>query len=224
VFSYYGSKSRIAAKYPVPLHQIIIEPFAGSARYALLHQEQHNVILVEKNPIIHRLWQWLQTVDPQAIRDLPTLAPQDPIPHNYGHDARVLMGFVYNRGSHSPKNFAGNMGPVADGWGGKKLLLDRLPLIRNWTVILGDYTAAPDVEATWYVDPPYIGQTLYPVGRDLDYDALARWCYRRKGQLIVCENDTATWLPFSPLLEQTNTQSKGSSLRREGLFYREKTR
>lgn len=35
MFSYYGSKSKIVNYYPPPKENIIIEPFAGSARYSL---------------------------------------------------------------------------------------------------------------------------------------------------------------------------------------------
>jgi hypothetical protein len=27
--------------------------------------------------------------------------------------------------------------------------------IKHWTLIEGSYEAAPDEEATWYIDPPY---------------------------------------------------------------------
>jgi hypothetical protein len=32
----------------------------------------------------------------------------------------------------------------------------------------------------------------------IDYSALADWCTSLPGQVIVCENDGATWLPFRP--------------------------
>ena len=47
-------------------------------------------------------------------------------------------------------------------------------------------------------DPPY--QTAGRAYRfhDLDYPALAEWCKSRTGQVIVCENAGAAWLPFEP--------------------------
>ena len=76
-------------------------------------------------------------------------------------------------------------------------------------VRLGDYRSAPDLEATWFVDPPYqptrgmkTGQGLgYAPGctsRELDYGELAEWCRSRRGQVIVCEQEGADWLPFRP--------------------------
>jgi len=46
-FGYYGGKFRAAPHYPAPLHKTIIEPFAGSAGYAMRHYERQ-VILIEK--------------------------------------------------------------------------------------------------------------------------------------------------------------------------------
>jgi hypothetical protein len=32
--------------------------------------------------------------------------------------------------------------------------------------------------------------------KDIDYKNLAEWCKNRNGQIIVCENSKADWLPF----------------------------
>jgi hypothetical protein len=39
---------------------------------------------------------------------------------------------------------------------------------------------------------------LYPYNR-LNYSELAAWCRSRPGQVIVCEEEGADWLPFRPL-------------------------
>src|SRR5690348_5384455 len=54
-FSFYGGKWRAAPKYPAPLYDTIIEPFAGSAGYAVRHYEKR-VLLCEKDPVIAALW------------------------------------------------------------------------------------------------------------------------------------------------------------------------
>ncbi len=41
MFSYYGSKSKIVKHYPPPEYDTIIEPFAGSARYALMYYNKN---------------------------------------------------------------------------------------------------------------------------------------------------------------------------------------
>lgn len=42
----------------------------------------------------------------------------------------------------------------------------------------------------------------------MDFDALATWCRSRTGQVIVCEQQGATWLPFTPLADALNSQGK----------------
>ena len=46
MFSYYGSKNKIAKLYPLPKYDLIIEPFAGAAWYSVLHRYK-NVLLNE---------------------------------------------------------------------------------------------------------------------------------------------------------------------------------
>ena len=72
--------------------------------------------------------------------------------------------------------------------------------IKHWQVIEGDYTTAPDIEATWHIDPPYNNKPgkYYPYQPDSFAD-LGQWCTTRKGLVMVCENDGAEWLPFKPL-------------------------
>jgi hypothetical protein len=52
--------------------------------------------------------------------------------------------------------------------------------------------------ATWFVDPPYeVAGRAYRF-HDIDYAHLGDWCRSRSGQVIVCENAGANWLPFRP--------------------------
>ena len=45
-WAYYGGKWRAAPRYPRPMHDTIIEPFAGAAGYSLRYPDR-NVVLVE---------------------------------------------------------------------------------------------------------------------------------------------------------------------------------
>ena len=84
----------------------------------------------------------------------------------------------------------------------------------NVTVIEGDYTDAPDIEATWFIDPPYQyrGGRKYPQGSDaIDYTRLAEWCQTRRGQVIVCEAEPADWLPFRHLASLKNMKNSLTS-------------
>lgn len=226
MFSYYGSKAKIAHWYPKPLYPIIVEPFAGAARYSLLYHLERNVILIEKNPRLVDIWHWLQQATEDEIRALPIpfkrgefIPKRTPIPDISPKAAKDFLGLMLNQGSHTPKNFIGRFqGCACVSW---NKVIERLPIIRNWDIRLGDYQDAPDLEATWFIDPPYSGQSLYKYGKDIDYGALAAWCRSRKGQVIVCEAAGATWLPFSPLRENTMSQRKHSKLRQEAIWTQE---
>ena len=93
----------------------------------------------------------------------------------------------------------------------KPAMAELVPFVKNWTIIEGDYTDAPDIEATWFIDPPYQGPpgTGYRHGSDsIDYQDLGRWCESRTGQVIVCEGGGADWLPFEPLVAGVGVAGK----------------
>ncbi|MEG4346741.1 hypothetical protein QUB70_26205 [Microcoleus sp. A003_D6] len=57
-------------------------------------------------------------------------------------------------------------------------------------IISGDYTLAPDIEATWFIDPPYkedAGKGYKYGSKLIDYKKLAEWAKNRKGEVIFCE-------------------------------------
>jgi hypothetical protein len=75
-----------------------------------------------------------------------------------------------------------------------------VPAIQHWTATNLNYTALPNIEATWFIDPPYSGSHGMKYRQaDIDYARLGEWCRSRKGQVIVCENVGANWLPFQPI-------------------------
>ena len=58
LFKWFGSKWLSSRLYPPPEHDIIFEPFAGSAGYSLRHNEK-KVVIWEANPNVNALWDWL---------------------------------------------------------------------------------------------------------------------------------------------------------------------
>jgi hypothetical protein len=220
---YYGSKARVSPRYPQPLYPTIVEPFAGAAGYSLRHF-QRNIVLVEKYNIVAGVWRYLITarrsevmripIDIDHIDDLPSWVPQE---------ARWLIGFHMNHASVSPrnklsagrkKNAARSDKPTCQGWTLpiRQRVADQLQYIRHWKIIEDDYTEAPNLKATWFIDPPYnnsVGRCY--VHHELDYDALGVWSVQRDGQVIVCENEGADWLPFKPFATlKAGVNGKGS--------------
>lgn len=203
-FTYYGGKWRAAPKYPPPSWDQIIEPFAGSAGYSLRHFEK-NVILYDINPIITTLWDFLIHASENDIKKIPDkINHVDELGDNPAE--KYLVGFWLNKATTNPSktpsawmrketnpNRANFWGP-----GVKSRIIKQLPYIRHWKVFNETYNEIPPTTySTWFIDPPYQGRdgTHYKHSV-VDYEHLATWCKNLKGQIIVCEQEGADWLPF----------------------------
>jgi site-specific DNA-adenine methylase len=229
-FTYYGGKWRAAPHYPKPAYGTIIEPFAGSAGYGLRYHDR-NVILVDKDPTIVELWRYLIASSEKDILDLPLLQTGQSVDDfDVPTGGRHLIGFWLNKGTTRPRLtpsawMRSGINPTGF-WSAE--IRDRIARqvagIRHWTVIHGDYHDAPDIAATWFVDPPY-----YSAGRhyrfgsaQIDFTRLGEWCQSRHGQVLVCENVGATWLPFKHFRNVKSNESRnGKSVSHEALWYSE---
>lgn len=209
-FSYYGGKSKIAQLYPPPKHKIIVEPFAGAAGYASRHHH-HDVVLIEKNPKVFALWDWL--INHATKKDIMDLPPKvhDVREEDIPLGAKYLIGFWLMPAAAAPGNkptkWAGSdpLDPNR-GWGivPRNRLANQVQHIKHWRVLQGDFSRASSiisVPATWYVDPPYqMSGSHYPESsKQIDFSALGDWCQSLLGQVIVCEQGGADWLPFRGL-------------------------
>ena len=204
-FPYYGSKWNIARRYPAP-NGLVVEPFAGGAGYATFYGTPR-AILRDVDPIIAGLWRYLIGVRPAEIMALPEMPEVGDSVDNYAipQEAKWLIGFWLNRGSAQPKKsrtaYSARTDRAQLNWGAKakERIASQVESIRDWTVEEGGYETAPDVSATWFVDPPYGDKGKFYRCGFSDFDALGRWCRARDGAVIVCEGPGATWLPFKPL-------------------------
>lgn len=209
MWSYYGTKKKIAKYYPEPIYDKIIEPFAGAAQYSLYGDNwKKEVILLDKYQVITDLWKWLQVVTPKEIMDLPTLQEGDCLDDfNLSREEKYLIGFCINSGSSQPKKTAKKF----NSWTRtQKYVAENLYKIKHWKIMEGDYNQLENEEATWFIDPPYFKGGIWyrHSNKQINYDELSKWCRSRKGQVIVCENSSATWLPFKPLVEMNGQLHK----------------
>lgn len=214
-FSYYGSKWSLARYYPEPLHASLVEPFAGSAGYALRHFER-DVILADLNPIIAGLWRWLVKVSAADILALPVDVDSVDDVHAC-QEARWLVGFWLGRARRAPSR---QRTPWArDGrwplcfWGEaiRGRIARQVESIRHWRVEECSFEVLPQAEATWFVDPPYeVKGSTYFGARALDYSHIAEWARSLPGQVIVCENAGAKWLPFETFRTARANSSRGN--------------
>lgn len=206
-FSFYGAKAKIVRRYPAPTHQTIVEPFAGSASYACAYPTRQ-VILVEKDPTIANLWRWLiEDATPTDVMALPDLEPdQTTNDLDINDAARSLIGFWLNNASSrpclTPSAWMRSCRKPDQFWGVaiRERVASQLGHIRHWQVIQGDYSDAPNIAATWFIDPPYqdAGRYYRHSSKQIDFTHLSDWVLKRQGQVMVCENVGADWLPFQP--------------------------
>lgn len=221
MWSYYGSKSKIAKLYPYPKYNLIVEPFAGAAWYSVLHRT-NSILLNEKYDVIYNIWNWLINVaSPNTILKHKNFYLGEDIKNlSICKQHKDLIGFCINRGSVLPTNIVQKWScQVASNpnWASTTAYsLDRiaklLPQIKHWGINFGDYKELPNVKATWFIDPPYqYGGQHYKIN-DIDYEELADWCKSRKGQVIVCENNKANWLPFVSMKECYGQRLKSSEV------------
>lgn len=214
---YYGGKNRAAPLYPQPEHSTIIEPFAGAAGYSCRYPDR-DVVLVDRSPVIAGIWRYLiatPAAEILAIPDIPEGGTVDDLP--VCQEARWLAGFWCNNGTVAPRKRPSawaQRGADVHNWAGwsskpRQRIAAQVDRIRHWRVIEGEYHDAPDVEATWHIDPPYNNKagSYYPEQPD-DFDALAEWCRARRGFVMVCENEGADWLPFRSLARIKSNEGK----------------
>lgn len=215
-FSFYGGKWRdTPSHYPEPAHTILVEPFAGSAGYALRHPSRR-VVLCDVDPIITGVWDYLIKVSASEILAIPDI-PEGGRVSDLGlcQEAAWLVGFWVNRGVSSPRNTPSSWmrSGVRPGshWGArvKRTIASQVGAIRHWKVYNVSYEACPvRGAATWFVDPPYQQAGChYRFGsKDINFEHLGEWCRNRGGQVIVCENFGADWLPFKKITDVKSTR------------------
>jgi len=218
LFPFYGSKWRDARRYQPPGHTVV-EPFAGSAGYATYY-EPDRVMLYDRDPIVVGVWHYLikaSSADILALPDLEVGQSIDDCP-SLPQEARWLIGFWLNRGSATPKKTKTAFSARTDRqqliWSerARVRIASDVEKIRHWQVREGSYETAPRVDATWFIDPPYVDKGRYYRMRHVNYIDLAEWCQHLTGPVIVCEQAGATWLPFRPLATIKSTRGVSAEM------------
>lgn len=225
MFKWFGSKWQSAKRYPKPIHDTIIEPYAGGCGYSLNYCDRQ-VILWDADPNLSRLWPWLIRECTEAlVRDIPVGLP-------VGTDIRTIgltIGQQLLLKHWQRTNNVGDCWTVSP-WGDKPgqwtencraRVAEEHTAIRHWK-----FERPTHLEnATWFIDPPYIYNYRYRADLEaFDFDKLGRFVKRieSKCQVIVCEAKCKTtgripsYLPFveshsSVTSRRKSTQSHHSS-------------
>ena len=217
-FSYFGSKYRLTRRlYPSPSCDTIIEPFAGSACYATVHNTDR-VILNDLDPIIFGVWSFLIKSRPECIRALPLIQPDQKIDDlEICQEAKWFIGFWLNKAATGPRRQLSSwaLKYPSQFWGERKReqIAKQVDKIDHWKITNHQYFEIENQEASWFIDPPYqeAGKIYRRSSSGIDYQNLGDWCVERLGQIIVCENEGAQWLPFSGPEEMNNVRAKKTS-------------
>ena len=208
MFNYFGSKYLLAKKYQPPKHGVIVEPFAGSAQYAMYWMRQRGditCILYDTDSKVIESWRRILAATPEEIRGW-TIKVGDPLNDyidkaNYGGWNRIANERIAARFRESQPRWALTRAAVGD----------------RVTIIEGDYTDAPDIAATWFIDPPYTGAGHNYEHGTVDYLRLGVWSRSRRGQVVVTEAGSDDWLPFQHHRTQRPNLNKAAS--REMVWY-----
>ena len=227
-FSYFGSKYRLSKKYHAPTKTVLIEPFAGSACYSL-HYPHKQVKLFDKYDVICSIWDYLINVSESEFLSLPLIDFDKSVDdYNICQEAKYLIGFwlmststkpgikhttrskILIEGdyyiSRKPRNFCC--------WtnANKNKIANQLQYVRHWKIEQKSYDAIENEDATWFIDPPYqvAGKGYKESSRNIDFDHLGTWCKQRQGEIIVCENEGAKWLPFKSFTDLTNSRNRST--------------
>ena len=221
-FAYYGAKHGLAARYPRPRHRVIVEPFAGSAAYSVHHAANiDHVILIDADARLIDLWHEIQCM---TVADVDLIFQQVQ-GERFTHP--LLAGMA--GGTQMDATLAGKSRAVTPRMrdkciGARNRIVRALPYVKTWEISHGTYTDAPDIDATWFIDPPY-ESIISTAGNDyrhgqasIDFDQLGQWCRSRSGFVMVCEQSPAEWLPFHPFAVQMNGAGEGQTARQEVIW------
>lgn len=207
LFKWFGSKWLASKHYPSPEHDVIYEPYAGSACYASRHATK-NVVIWDIDPNLQILWPWLINEATEAIiREIPLEGkPGEDIRKSGISTGQAMLVKHWQR-----TNSVGDCWTFSP-WHGKPGLwcantrarvAAEVMEVKHWKF---QPTSYQDL-GTWFIDPPYQYNYQYRSSLDrLDYTALSQAIETipSSSQVIVCEaacpktGALPTWLPFRP--------------------------
>jgi hypothetical protein len=232
LFKWFGSKWSASKHYPPPLHDFVIEPYAGSAGYSLRHSDRQ-VSLYEANPLLQKLWQWIiEEAEPRDVLQIPLgLAVKTDISALDLSEGQKLLLKHWQR-----TNNVGNCWTVSP-WGHlpgqwtantRARVAREIECVKHWKFEKPSYRKV----ATYFLDPPYQFNYDYRLPVE-DYSALASLATKEipKGsQILFCEavcpltGKVPSYLPFQAFRSQVTSRRKATQSHhsKELLYYVEK--
>lgn len=216
LFKWFGSKWLASKLYPAPEHDVIFEPFAGSAGYSLRHHEKR-VVIWEANANLNMLWSWL--IDHATSADVLEIPLGLPI----GTDITGLglqLGQALLLKHWQRTNNVGDCWTVSP-WGDKPgqwtantraRVAEELHAVKHWKL----EELRPDRAGTYFIDPPYLYNYRYCFKTAFDHQGLVEKLKMipSPSQIIVCEaacqktGRVPDYLPFEPFARRITSRRK----------------
>lgn len=206
----------MAKHYGKPRHDIVIEPFAGGACYSL-YWNCRVVKLYDLDEDLCSIWDYLIHCSESDIARLPDyIEDVAQLQILTRPEALLISRWLYASptvGVVTNSNLGFYKRKIAAGfkwlWSThvKERIIRQKPLIADWTIMHCSYQEVPNIEAHWFIDPPYrnLKTTKYKYGRsNIDYSELSEWCRSRKGAVDVCEKQIENVEGYLPFLEPTH--------------------
>lgn len=161
-FSYYGAKWTGSKHYGPPRHELVIEPFAGSASYAT-RWDCPLVKLYDVSDDICDLWAWLIGCSVEDVLRIPdtfdSYAEVLALPRGPQLLARfwISKGRAEASGTLSPWYFQWRNSTDCRVWGPavKRRIAEQKPLIDKWQIEKKPWWEVEVKPAHWHIDPPY---------------------------------------------------------------------
>lgn len=206
MFYFFGAKNLLARHYQPPMHEVIVEPFAGSAAYSCYHLKRHRdmrAVIIDRNDNVAAAWDYLKHCSARDIRKYPT-----PQIGEYTTDF-FLKVCTSSNSCHLNAKMKVTKRMLETFEYQRRRMLDMLWIRNRISFIHDDYRNFPNIEATWFIDAPYQRKSDRRAGfelskRNREYAELAQFAKSRKGQVIVCEKAGANWLDFEPFRDNKN--------------------
>ena len=232
LFKWFGSKWLSSRIYPSPEHDVIFEPYAGSAGYSLRNHEKR-VVLWEDEAQLKALWRWL-------IKDATTSSVLDiPINLREGTDIRklgLLDGQALLLKMWQRTNNVGNCWTISP-WGNKPgqwtantraRVAEELHAVKHWRLRRIEF----DRSGTYFIDPPYFYNYRYRFEEAFDHKTLVERirAIPKSSQIIVCEaacqktGRVPRYLRFKPFASRITSRRKKTENHhsKEYLYYEQR--
>lgn len=217
LFKWFGSKWSLSKHYPPPIHDDIIEPFAGSAGYSLRHHPKR-VHLYDANQQIRDLWSFLIRATESDIREIPINVPVGSDIRELGlsHGQALLLKMWQRTNNVGECWTISPWGHLPGQWteSTRARVAEQHLAIAHWRVLDNEWCG---VNRTWFVDPPYQYGYQYRCN-PIDYNQLADDVkyIARDNQVIVCEamakdGRCPDWLHFTPFRKQVTSRRKAEN-------------